>query len=223
MAMVAPTLRSKKDPADLRKAPPVKRILDLGCGSGRWPQRLGTRPDDAAFIGVDISHDACVRASQKNKELCWTCVCARGEQLPLGDASMDFVTSTVALPYMNIPTALSEIRRVLKPGGSLDVSLHTFSFTLADLRKNSTLNPSKLLYRLYVFANGFWFHLTGNVMRSPFSSRVESWQSQRGMKIALQRAGFASIHYAYLSNGRFCVQALHPAPPARNVAGSIAL
>ena len=190
----------------------MKKILDLGCGSGRWPQRLGTRPDDAAFIGVDISHDACVQASQKNKEFCWTCVCALGEQLPLLDESMDFVVSTIALPYMNIPAALSEIRRVLKPGGSLDVSLHTFSFTLADFRRNPTLKPSNLLYRLYVLANGFWFHLTGNVMRFPFNRRVESWQSQRGMKIALQRAGFASIQCAYLSDGRFFAQALHPIP-----------
>lgn len=195
-----------------RRALPVKKILDLGCGSGRWPERLGTRPDDAVLIGVDISHDACVRASQKSEEFCWTCVCARGEQLPLRDASMDFVISTVAMPYMNIPSALSEIRRVLKPGGSLDVSLHTLSFTWSDFRGKWTLKPSKLLYRLYVFANGFWFHLTGNVMRCPFSSRVESWQSQRGMKISLQRAGLANIHCGYLSNGRFFVQAIHPIP-----------
>ncbi len=190
----------------------MKQILDLGCGSGRWPKRLGTRPDDAAFIGVDLSHDACVWALQKNQKLRWTSVCATGEQLPLRDASMDFVVSTVALPYMNIPAALSEIRRVLKPGGSLDVSLHTLSFTLGDFGRNLPRNPRALLYRLYVIANGLWFHLTGKVVGCPFSSRVESWQSQRGIKIALERASFASIHCAYLSDGRFVVEALHPAP-----------
>jgi ubiquinone/menaquinone biosynthesis C-methylase UbiE len=192
----------------------VRRILDLGCGTGKWPMRLGARPGGATLIGVDISHAACVAASQKSGDLSWTCVCARGEQLPLADASMDFVCSTVALPYMNIPVALAEIRRVLKPGGSVDVSLHALSFTLLELRRRPPMTPRACLYRLYVIANGLWFHLSGAVAPYLFSSRVESWQSERGIRIALQRAGFVAIRCTSLPDHRFFVQALRPDPMA---------
>jgi len=178
--------------------------------------RLGAQPDDAMLIGIDISHQACVQASQRDSELRWTCLCAKGEQLPLKDASVDFIFSTVALPYMNIPAALREMRRVLKPGGSLDVSLHTLSFTLQDLRKNPPLMPRAFLYRLYVLANGLWFHLTGVVARFPFSGRVECWQSERGIKMALRKAAFEAIRCTHLPNGRFVAQALRPASPGTN-------
>ena len=162
------------------------------------------------LIGIDLSHAACVNAASKEGNLRWNCVCARGEQLPLADRSMEFVFSTVALPYMNIPAALQEIHRVLKPGGALDVTLHPLAFTLRDLRKNPPLSPGGVLYRLYVLANGFWFHLTGTVAPYLFHGLLESWQSERGMTLALERAGFTGIQCVSMPDGRFVVQALRP-------------
>ena len=186
-------------------------ILDLGCGTGKWPRRLAAPPDNAALIGVDISHKACLRASQQEAYPRWICVCARGEQLPLPEDSVDSVISNVAIPYMHIPTALDQIRQVLRPGGSVNLSLHPFSFWLHDFRKHPPTRPNALLYRLYVAANGLLFHLTGRLMRYPLSRRrVESWQSQRGMRIALERAGFADIYFAHLPNGSFVVNTLLP-------------
>lgn len=182
----------------------------MGFGSGKWPKRLGIRPVDAAFTGVDISYDACVMASWRNRRIPWTCVCAKGEQLPIQDASVDLVVSSLSLPYMDIPAALREIRRVLKPGGLLDASLHPFLFTLRDsLRRPFPIRA--LLYRPYVIANGVYFHMTGKVVRFPFSKRVESWQSQRGMTIALKQAGFEDVHCTYTADGRLLLRAHHPA------------
>jgi len=188
----------------------VSRVLDLGCGTGKWPKRLGAPPDNLVLIGVDISYPACVRASQQGPNPRWICVCARGEQLPLNDNTVEFVVSTVGLPYMNIPATLSEIRRVLRPGGFLDVSLHPFWFTFQKFRDRPPLTPRKLLFRLYVVANGLWFHLTGCLFRYPFASRFESWQSERSMRIALRRAGFAGIRCTHLPKGCLVVHAHRP-------------
>jgi len=189
-----------------------KRILDLGCGEGKWAKRLGAPPNDSLVIGIDISPQACIVASHKGPNPRWICACARGEQLPLQDSSVDAVISTVAVPYMNIPAALREIRRVLRPGGSLDVTLHPCSFILQEFRNRPPLKPSSLLYRGYVVANGLWFHLTGSVVPYPFGRRCESWQSKRGIRIALERAGFTSVQCVFLPNGSFLVQALCPLP-----------
>jgi SAM-dependent methyltransferase len=187
-------------------------ILDLGCGTGKWPKRLDAPPKDSLLIGVDISQQSCARAAQRGSQPRWLCVCARGEQLPLADGSVDAVISTVALPYMDIPAALREIRRVLRPGGSVDATLHPWAFLLRELRSRPPVTPGAFLHRLYVIANGVWFHLTGSVFRYFIARRVESWQSERGGRIALRRAGFVGVRCMRLQNGCFVVQALRPGP-----------
>jgi ubiquinone/menaquinone biosynthesis C-methylase UbiE len=187
-------------------------ILDLGCGTGKWPKRLDAPPDDTFLIGVDLSQRSCFRAAHLDSRPRWICVCARGEQLPLRDQTVDSVVSNVALPYMDIPDALRELRRVLKPGGSVNLSLHPFSFWLHDFQNHPPWMPAALLYRFYVAANGLLFHWTGRLARYPFvRRRVESWQSERGIRLALKRAGFAGIRFTHLPNGSFIVQALRPA------------
>jgi ubiquinone/menaquinone biosynthesis C-methylase UbiE len=188
-------------------------ILDLGCGTGKWPKRLDPPPDDTFLIGVDISQRSCVQAAQRDSKPRWICVCARGEQLPLKDQTVDSVVSNVALPYMDIPGTLRELHRVLKPGGSVNLSLHPFSFWLHDLQNHPPWMPPALLYRFYVAANGLLFHWSSHLMRYPLSRRrVESWQSERGTGLALKRAGFTGIRFTHLQNGSFIVQALRPAP-----------
>src|SRR5207245_7299416 len=63
------------------------------------------------------------------------------ELLPFREASFDFVFSRVALPYMHIPKAASEMGRVLKPGGGLWCLLHPLSRFSLD-RKSTRLNSS---------------------------------------------------------------------------------
>jgi ubiquinone/menaquinone biosynthesis C-methylase UbiE len=95
---------------------------------------------------------------------------------------------------MNIQKTLSEIHRVLVPGGSLSFSLHPPSFTIAELLHKAIPNPVRTLFRLYVLANGLWFHGTGRTVGF-LRGRTESFQTERGMKIAMSRAGFVDISF----------------------------
>lgn len=108
------------------------------------------------------------------------------------------------MPYTNIPVALAEIRRVLIPGGSLFMSVHNLRFTLQELR-NAFPRPVASLYRLYVLANGLIFHATGNVFRFP-NGKVESFQTIRGLRLALERAGFVDLAVSR-PEGRLLVEA----------------
>jgi hypothetical protein len=88
---------------------------------------------------------------------------------------------------------LSEIYRVLVPQGRLWLSLHPASYTVFMLRRAfPRFKPS--VFQLYAFCNGAWFHCTGTTLRF-INGRTEAFQTERGMRIALQRAGFGDLTF----------------------------
>ena len=123
-----------------------------------------------------------------------TYVRGAGECLPFEDESFDRVISAVALPYMNIQKTLAEIHRILVPIGGLSLSLHLPSFTIAELLHNAIPKPVPTLFRLYVMANGLVFHCTGRTVGF-VNRRTESFQTERGMRVALNRAGFVNLSF----------------------------
>ena len=168
------------------------RVLDLGCGSGRDLIPWGVVPsDEVTGLDIDGSRLPAARMNFPVRNF----VCGVGESLPFKDQSFDCVISGVALPYMNIPKALSEIHRILVPGGTLSLSLHLPGFTAAELLHQAIPRPIPTLFRLYVMANGIFFHYTGNTVGF-LKGRTESFQTQRGMTIALARAGFEKVSFS---------------------------
>lgn len=178
----------------------MARVLDLGCGMGNYPIRAPFSVDDEV-VGVDIDEARLAVARQRFPHR--TFQYARGESLPFPDASFDKVVSAIALPYMDIPKALSEVRRVLVQGGSVFFSVHPLRFTMRELRKCAP-HPVATMYRLFVLLNGAYFHLTGRTLR--VGGRAESFQTKRGLRLALSRAGFGNAVFNR-PDGRLIVQA----------------
>jgi SAM-dependent methyltransferase len=94
----------------------ASRILDVGCGTGELCRLLSER--GASVVGVDLCSNLVDRA---RREAPASAFCkANAEDLPFGSASFDLVTSLLVLHYLSDPRrALSEIARVLMPGGRL--------------------------------------------------------------------------------------------------------
>ena len=167
------------------------RILDLGCGQGQSLANWGvTEWDEVTGIDINDSRLQAARLRFPGR----TYVHGSGEKLPFEDQRFERVISAVALPYMNIPQALAEVHRVLVPGGQLSLSLHPFSFTWSELWNNAFPLPVPTIFRLYVIANGLGFHLTGRTLGF-VNNRVESFQTERGIRIALYRAGFGAATF----------------------------
>ena len=168
------------------------RVLDLGCGSGRDLASWGiTTSDEVTGLDIDDSPLAIAKVRFSNR----TYVQGAGECLPFGDESFDRVISAVALPYMNIQKALAEIHRILVRGGGLSLSLHSPGFTIAELLHNAIPKPVPTLFRLYVLANGLLFHRVGRTAGF-LKGRTESFQTERGMRVALNRVGFVSLSFS---------------------------
>jgi ubiquinone/menaquinone biosynthesis C-methylase UbiE len=177
------------------------RILDVGCGTGVPPRKAGLSPLDSV-IGLDIDFTALTLAKTQFPQRQF--LCSRAESLPLATSSLDRVVSAVTMPYTNIPRALAEIKRVLIPGGSLFMSVHNLRFTFRELC-SAFPRVVPTAYRLYVLANGVVFYATGRLVRFP-NGRVESFQTVRGLKLALKRTGFEEVTVTR-PDGRLLIEA----------------
>lgn len=112
------------------------RILDVGSGPGRASGAMKKRWPGADVIAMDLALPM-LREVPRHTRF-WRPVrriCADATQLPLADASIDVVFSSLCLQWVaDLPVALAEFRRVLRPGGLLLFS--TFGpDTLLELRE----------------------------------------------------------------------------------------
>ena len=166
------------------------RVLDVGCGNGDALDRAGS---GFVAVGIDIDHDALTLGSALFPEhrLCR----ATAEALPFKDGSFDAVLSRVALPLMNIPPVLAEIARVVRRGGEVWLAFHRFSYVRSELRKSlQARNLARTVFLAYVTVNGLVFHLLGRTFPFPLNRRYrESFQTERGVRRALARAGFDDV------------------------------
>ena len=119
--------------------------------------------------------------------------------------------SRVALPYMDTRSALGEMTRVLKPGGTIWIALHPLSRLLQLMRGNlRRMELVRALHRLYVMGNGAIASLTGREFPSPVTGRYESYQTEERIRGELEALGFADI--AIRRKGFFVVTARKAAP-----------
>lgn len=95
--------------------------LDLGCSTGFISHELHRA--GAVVTGVDIDEPGLDRARRRfGGEIPF--VCADGERLPWGDASVDVVVFNHIYEHVLDPAAvLAEIRRVLRPDGVVYLGL----------------------------------------------------------------------------------------------------
>lgn len=100
---------------------PARKVLDLGCGTGKALEFLGSGRE---YVGVDISA-AMLSLARKNypKE---TFVQASVTELPFPDEFFEFAISTYgSLSHLaDVGRAMDEVGRVLRPGARVMLMLY---------------------------------------------------------------------------------------------------
>jgi ubiquinone/menaquinone biosynthesis C-methylase UbiE len=171
------------------------RVLELGCGPGRYAALLSGLGYDV--VGVDpVSFPTWESIRQhRNVQLLDD---IKAEALPFPDASFDHVACVSALLYFdNAQKALSEIRRVMKPGGRLYLRTVN-SKNLARRWVRSNIDPAAHNYydeqelRTFLLSCGFevkrtftygffppiltafWWYLCNGIISIPMQEKLSS-------------------------------------------------
>jgi malonyl-CoA O-methyltransferase len=94
-----------------------RRVLDIGCGKGRFARIVKERNPAAEVWGLDISE-----AMLKHVPEAVLTRAGSMTELPFDDASFDAAYATESLEHaVEIERAVAEMCRILKPGGRLVV------------------------------------------------------------------------------------------------------
>lgn len=124
-------------------------VADVGCGNGVYVTRLREQRPDLSVVGMDLSHG--MRPD----------VVADVQQLPVADACLDAALALHMLYHVpDIPRAIGELRRTVRPGGVLLAAANGDGHTdeLKDLRDRAIVElggrPQEQVNRRFGLENG---------------------------------------------------------------------
>jgi ubiquinone/menaquinone biosynthesis C-methylase UbiE len=154
--------------ADGGRLGPGKRLLDLGCGTGRWVIPLVERTGCDA-VGLDNSPEMLAKARAKDKAGRITWLLGDVISPPVAPGSFDCALMSLMLHHLDHPPAAFRAAfAALRPGGALLIRQGTMEDIVDD--------PA---HRFFPEA------ITIDRKRVPFRAEVEMW---------LNEAGFTDIH-----------------------------
>ncbi|MFN2518035.1 MAG: demethylmenaquinone methyltransferase [Jatrophihabitantaceae bacterium] len=177
---------------------PGQRVLDLAAGTGVSTGEL--RRSGAHAIACDFSLGmlAAGRANRRRKRLPF--VAGDALHLPFADAAFDAATISFGLRNVaDVPRALGELARVVRPGGRLVVC--EFS--------RPVWRPWRFVYLRYLMRALPW--LARRVASHPdayvyLAESIRAWPSQEELARTIAAAGWTGVRYRNLSGG---IVALH--------------
>ncbi len=177
---------------------PGQLILDLAAGTGTSSDPIAEA--GSTVVATDLSFGMLLVGKQRRPGLSF--VAADALQLPYADASFDAVTISFGLRNVeDTSAALTEMRRVIKQGGTLVVC--EFS--------TPTWRPFRTLYSNYLIAA--LPRIASLVSSSPaayeyLAESIQAWPDQPGLATMIEMSGWRDVEWQNLSGG---IVALHRA------------
>ncbi len=177
---------------------PGQRILDLAAGTGTSSRPFADA--GALVVAADLSEGMLRVGKERQPDLAF--VNADALALPFADGSFDAVTISFGLRNVeDVPAALTELRRVTRPGGRIVIC--EFS--------TPVWKPFRHTYRTYLV--GALPKVAGVTSSNPaaydyLAESILAWPDQRGLADLMFDAGWRAVGWKNLSGG---IVALHRA------------
>ena len=101
------------------------RAVEFGCGTGYYTEVLAGR-SAGGVVATDLSEKMIDRARENLREITGIELrCADCERTPFADASFDTAFFGLSFHFVDGPRTLGEMRRILRPGGTLILAIPT--------------------------------------------------------------------------------------------------
>lgn len=169
-----------------------KTVLDIGCNDGRDLSHA-VYANASERWGIDCDRTAIMHGKIRYPAL--NLVEGTAESLPFPDATFDVVTAMVSLPLTNIPKALKEIARVMRPGSFLLITLHDWKFHFHFMIEALKVRAWKRVIDLvYVTFASLVYAVCGVVLSKPWlKDGRETFQCSFRVRAQLKSCGFSDI------------------------------
>ncbi len=123
-----------------------KDVLEVSCGHGGGASYLSRYQKPAKYVGLDLNEKGIEFCKQRHQLPNLEFVQGDAQQLPFPDESFDVVVNIEASHcYPNFPKFLSEVARVLRPGGFFLYADFRFSDGIKDWEVALEAVPLKLM------------------------------------------------------------------------------
>jgi len=174
----------------------VRRVLDIGCGSGQemlpFVERgaLGFGMDVAREVGL-VGRKLFVKRGFGERV---SFLCGSGNEIPFADASFDVIICRGALMFMDNQKALAEMSRVLRPGGVFLLRVLAPLYYWGKIKEGIRIRHYKSsIHALRVLAAGEWYLLTGRQSFSSLTAGGEIFRTSKSLSRDLERVGLKIV------------------------------
>jgi len=107
--------------------PPALRWLDVGCGTGAFTELLLERRAASEVSAIDPAEDQLAYARTKPAAKRVNFRIGDAQSLPFGDREFDVATMALVITFVpDAAKAVAEMKRVVKPGGTLGTYMWDF-------------------------------------------------------------------------------------------------
>ncbi|KAG0272262.1 hypothetical protein BGZ95_011995 [Linnemannia exigua] len=163
----------------------IDRILDSGCGLGEWAMEMAKEYPSATVYGVDLNPDLFPGMSRPVPSNCLFVESNILSRLSFPDRYFDFVYQRflyLGLTIDDWPVALKELRRVMKPGGWIELFEPCMRVHRAGPRTREVM---RWISRLLQEERGLDFDFAGEKMKRLCESEMVGFQNVKLERLSI--------------------------------------
>ncbi|RDH76137.1 class I SAM-dependent methyltransferase [Mycolicibacterium moriokaense] len=187
-----------------------KRVLEVGCGHGGGASYIMRTVHPASYVGLDLNPTGIAFCRTRHDLPGLEFVCGDAQNLPFSDQEFDAVINVESSHlYPRFPTFLTEVARVLRPGGHFLYTDARATYRVADWELALANAPMRMLSQRAINAEvvrgmemnlSQWQYVIDRVAPAFLRDYTRAWSPARRACEDLRGGGSAYRLYCFVKD-----------------------